>query len=159
MATTTTYTGLAADDYGRPDDRPPLVLLHGLTFDRTMWRAALDALGIIDPDRRAVTLDLPGHGDSPDAMSYTFEAVLGAVRSAIVGAALDAPVMVGHSGAAGTAAMYAARYPTRGLIMVAGSMMVGDFAAMLQSMRAALEGPGFADAWAQIWAGSSAWRN
>lgn len=150
MATTTSYADLAADDYGRSDGRPPLVLLHGLTFDRTMWRAALDELETMDPARRAVALDLPGHGDSPDATSYTIEAAVGAVRSAIVDAALDAPVVVGHSGSAGTVAMYAARYPTRGLIMVEGSMMVGDFAAMLQSMRDALEGSGFAEAWEQI---------
>jgi pimeloyl-ACP methyl ester carboxylesterase len=150
LARTTTYADLAADDSGRSDDRPPLVLLHGLTFDRTMWRPALHELEAIDPGRRALALDTPGHGDSPDATSYALEAVVGAVRSAIVDAGLDAPVMVGHSGASGTAAMYAARYPTRGVITVDESLMVGDFAAMLQSMRGALEGPDFGDAWARI---------
>src|SRR5690349_21764044 len=38
---TGTLAGLAADDYGHADDRAPLVLLHGLTFDRCMWRPAL----------------------------------------------------------------------------------------------------------------------
>jgi pimeloyl-ACP methyl ester carboxylesterase len=146
----TTYADLAADDYGRSDDRPPLVLLHGLTFDRTMWRPALLELEAIDPGRRALALDTPGHGDSPDTRSYALEAVVGALRSAIVDAGLDAPIMVGHSGASGTAGMYAARYPTRGVVTVEGSLMVGDFAAMLQSMRGALEGPDFGDAWAQI---------
>jgi pimeloyl-ACP methyl ester carboxylesterase len=46
------YAGLAADDLGRSDDRPPLVLLHGLTFDRRMWRSALAELEAIDPGRR-----------------------------------------------------------------------------------------------------------
>ena len=58
--------------------------------------------------------------------------------------------MVGHSAAAGTAAMYASRYPTSGVVAVDGSFMVGDFAALVQSVRGALEGPGFADAWARI---------
>jgi pimeloyl-ACP methyl ester carboxylesterase len=146
----TTYADLAADSYGRPDDRPPIVLLHGLTFDRRMWRPALDELETIDPDRRAIALDTPGHGESPDATSYSVDAVVEAVRSAVVDAGLDAPVIVGHSGAAGTAGLYAARYPTRGVVSVEGSLMVAEFAAMLQSMRAALTGPGFTDVWARI---------
>ena len=64
--------------------------------------------------------------------------------------------MVGHSAAAGTAAMYASRYPTSGLVTVDGSFLVGDFAALVQSMRGALEGPGFADVWARITVGFSA---
>ena len=44
--------GLAADDYGSSDDRPPLVLLHGMTFDRTMWRDIIPELQRIDPGRR-----------------------------------------------------------------------------------------------------------
>jgi pimeloyl-ACP methyl ester carboxylesterase len=54
---------LAADnDYGA---RPPLVLLHGLTFDRSLWRPSLAELRRIDPGRRVLALDLPGHGASP----------------------------------------------------------------------------------------------
>jgi pimeloyl-ACP methyl ester carboxylesterase len=33
--------GMAADLYGSADERPPLVLLHGLTFDRRIWRPVL----------------------------------------------------------------------------------------------------------------------
>jgi pimeloyl-ACP methyl ester carboxylesterase len=55
---------LAADDdyYGA---RPPLVLLHGLTFGRSLGRPSLAELRRIDPRRRILTLDLPGHGTSP----------------------------------------------------------------------------------------------
>ena len=56
--------GLAVDTYGIDDGRPPLVLLHGLTYDRTMWRPALDELRRRDADRRVVSIDLPGHGGS-----------------------------------------------------------------------------------------------
>ncbi len=150
LPSTKRYAGLTADEYGTGGDQPTIVLLHGISFDRTMWRPAMDELRAIDPDRRVLAFDLPGHGDSPDATSYSFEAVLDAVRSAIVEAGLDAPVMVGHSAAVGTAAMYAARYPTSGVVAVDGSFMVGEFAALLQSMRGALAGPGFADAWARI---------
>ena len=37
------YGGLAADERGSDDGRSPLVLLHGLTFDRSMWRPAANA--------------------------------------------------------------------------------------------------------------------
>ena len=58
--------GLAADDYGTDDGRTPLVLLHGMTFDRTIWRPLVDRLQQTDPGRRMLVLDLPGHGDSPE---------------------------------------------------------------------------------------------
>ena len=51
----------ADDDYGA---RPPLVLLHGLTFDR-LRRPSPAELRRIDPGRRVLALDLPGHGTSP----------------------------------------------------------------------------------------------
>ena len=51
-----TYAGLAADESGMPDGRPPIVLLHGLTFDRTMWRPALAEL---EDDRSWTTCDHP----------------------------------------------------------------------------------------------------
>ena len=63
------YAGLAADEYGTAGDTPPIVLLHGISFDRTMWRPALVDLRAIDPDRRALAFALPGHGDLPDATS------------------------------------------------------------------------------------------
>jgi pimeloyl-ACP methyl ester carboxylesterase len=142
--------GLAADDTGRSDDRPPLVLLHGLTFDRTMWRPALAELESIDPGRRAVALDLPGHGESPKAASYSMASVVERVHAAIVDAGLDAPVVVGHSGSAGIASVYAAMHPTRGVISVEGTMDVGAFAGMAKSLEPVLRGPGFDNVWARI---------
>ncbi|HEX7196140.1 MAG TPA: alpha/beta fold hydrolase, partial [Candidatus Limnocylindria bacterium] len=72
----TRHGGLAADVYGHSDGRAPLVFLHGYTFDRTMWRSSMAELETLDPGRRAIALDLPGHGESPDALSYSFQAVL-----------------------------------------------------------------------------------
>lgn len=146
--TVTRHGGLAADDYGHTDGRAPLVLIHGYTFNRSMWRPAMSELERLDPGRRAIALDLPGHGDSPDAPSYSFSAVLAAVRAAVVDAGLEAPVIVGHSGGAGIAVMYAAAYPSRGVVTVDGSVMVAPFAQVLHDMRPALEGQGFEAAWA-----------
>jgi pimeloyl-ACP methyl ester carboxylesterase len=146
----TTYAGLAADDVGRSDDRPPLVLLHGLTFDRQMWRPSLVELETMDPGRRAISIDLPGHGDSPDSMSYTVEAVVERVHEAVGEAGLQAPVVVGHSAAAGTAFLYGVMHPSRGVVAVEGTLRVGAFAGMAQAMEPMLRGPGFREAWDRI---------
>ena len=145
-----TYAGLAADDVGRSDDRPPLVLLHGLTFDRRMWRTTLAELETIDPGRRAIAIDLPGHGDSPDAPSYTLEALVERVHAAVQAAGIETPVVVGHSAAASTAFLYAVAHPNRGVVGVEGTLRVGPFAAMARSLEPALRGPGFDEVFGRI---------
>ncbi len=67
---------------GRPDGRAPLVLLHGLTFDRVMWRPALDVLGQIDPRRQVLALELPGHGGSAAWPRHSMAAVIATVYAA-----------------------------------------------------------------------------
>jgi pimeloyl-ACP methyl ester carboxylesterase len=141
---------LAADDRGVSDDRPPFVLLHGLTFDRTMWRPALAELEAIDPGRRAITLDLPGHGDSPDASSYDVETTVERIRAAVVEAGLRDPILVGHSASSSVAALYSTQHQTRGIIEVEGGFLIAPFAAMLRSMEPVLRGAGFAAAWSRI---------
>ncbi len=148
------YAGLVADDLGRVDDRPPLVLLHGTTFDRQMWRPALIELETIDPGRRALALDLPGHGQSPDLPSYTIPALVERIHEAVTEACLKDPVVVGHSGAAGTATVYATQHSTRGVVSVEGTLRVGGFAAMVQSLEPVLRGTGFDEAWGRISAGA-----
>src|SRR5260370_16895609 len=66
----TLFADLAGELHGEPDHGTPLVLLHGLTFDRTMWRPALAELAELDPGRQVLTLDLPGHGGAPAWPSY-----------------------------------------------------------------------------------------
>jgi pimeloyl-ACP methyl ester carboxylesterase len=146
----TTYAGLAADDVGRSDERAPLVFLHGLTFDRTMWRPTLAELETLDPGRRAITLDLPGHGESPDASSYSLEVTVERVRAAIADAGLHDPILVGHSASSSVAAMYATQHPTSGIVLVEGTFLVAGFAEMLRSMEPVLRGPGFGAAWSRI---------
>ena len=149
-ASRSTYADLAADEVGQSDDRPPLVLLHGLTFDRQMWRPALRELETIDPGRRAIALDLPGHGDSPDAPSYMLDALVERVHAAVEAAGLEAPVLIGHSAAASTAFVYGATHPSGGVVAVEGTLRVGPFAAMAQSLESALRGPAFDAVFGQI---------
>jgi pimeloyl-ACP methyl ester carboxylesterase len=51
--------GLAFDQHG---SGPPLVLLHGVGHRRQAWNAVMDRL---TRHRTVITVDLPGHGDSP----------------------------------------------------------------------------------------------
>ena len=54
------FGNLAGDSYGTHDDRPPLLLLHGLTYDRRQWGPLLaepallgQRLGPPDPGPRS----------------------------------------------------------------------------------------------------------
>ncbi len=144
------YAGLAGDDEGETDQRPPLVLLHGLSFDRTLWAPARARLRRIDAGRRVLALDLPGHGESTGTWSYDGEAVGHAVHEAVLAAGLEAPVLVGHSYSGILATIYASRYPAGGVVNVDQPLQTGPFAGFLQSRADQLRGPGFAAFWAML---------
>jgi pimeloyl-ACP methyl ester carboxylesterase len=148
-----TLAEFAADDYGKSDARPPLVLLHGLTFDRSLWRPSLRELQRIDPGRRVLALDLPGHGESPRWPAYDVESVTHGVHRAVEEAQLHSPVVVGHSIAGVIATVYAAHYPTRGVINVDQPLQVEPFAGLVQSLADKLRGPAFPAVW-QMFAAS-----
>ena len=135
---------------GRPDDRPPLVLLHGLTFDHRMWLPARAALGARDPERQVLVLDLPGHGGSAALQPRSDpEDVAAAVATAVQDAGLDRPVIVGHSMAAIIATVYAVTYPSRGVVNV-DQPLDTSFIGLLQANREVTAGPGFAQLWPAI---------
>ncbi|HLX50461.1 MAG TPA: alpha/beta hydrolase [Streptosporangiaceae bacterium] len=48
--------------YSRAGSGPSLVLLHGLGHRRQAWDAVLE---LLTPHRDVITVDLPGHGESP----------------------------------------------------------------------------------------------
>jgi len=150
MRTARNLAGLAVDDAGDPDARPPLVLLHGLTFDRTMWQPALAELSHIDPGRRSLAFDLPGHGESRRWESYDLESVVHGVHRAVEEAGLDEPVIVGHSLAAIIASVYAAQFPSRGVVNVDQPLQTAAFAEFLQSIADQLRSPAFPAIWAQF---------
>ena len=142
--------GLRADSYGVDDQRPPLVLLHGLTFDRTMWRPTLDELHRLDDRRRILTLDLPGHGGSADVHPWGMLEAVRAVHPPWSQLDLRAPVLVGHSMSGAIATIYAALHPTSGIINVDCSLDVEPLAAMIRSVADQITGPGFAAVWDQL---------
>ena len=147
------FAGLAGELTGQDDERPALVLLHGLTYDRRLWGPALHELRHLDPSRRVLTLDLPGHGDSPRRDSYRMDDLVGVLDLALREAGLPAPVLVGHSISAVLATRYAARYRTGGVINVDQPLAVVPFAELLQSRQEVLRGPGYLALWEVMLAG------
>src|SRR5260370_730064 len=117
----TLFADLAGDLDGEPDHGTPLVLLHGLTFDRTMWRPALAELAELDPGRQVLTLDLPGHGAAPAWPSYDLESVARALYRGGREAGLHPP-RPGRppSPPRGARASAAARHATVAYVGVAG---------------------------------------
>jgi pimeloyl-ACP methyl ester carboxylesterase len=147
---TTRHGDLAATSCGHDDERRPLVLLHGLTFDRTSWQPVLDELDAVDPARRVIAVDLPGHGGSAPAACYDLEVVAAALHAAVEAAGIDHPVLVGHSISAVIASIYAALYPTAGVVAVDTTVRVGPFGQFVRSLEAELRGPDFPAVWAGV---------
>ncbi len=144
--------GLAADDHGQNDHRPALVLLHGMTFDRSIWRPIVAELERIDPGRRVLAIDLPGHGQSPAQPSYELGDVPDQLNRAVQQAGLVAPVVVGHSAGGLAATMYAARHPARGVINIDQPLDVAPFAEFVRSLAGRLRGPDFPAVWQMFYA-------
>jgi pimeloyl-ACP methyl ester carboxylesterase len=110
-----------------------------------MWDPVLETL----PDRqRAIAFDLPGHGGSPALHGRGLEPVVHAIHEAILDAGLEAPILVGHSIGGPLASIYAATYPTAGVVVVDAPIRLEPFAELLRSLRPQLEGEGFGRAWA-----------
>lgn len=143
--------GMAGDSYGTDDDRAPLVLLHGLTFSRRTWRPVLDELFRVDPDRRVLVLDLPGHGESPSQLPHTTPHIVQLVHDAVREAGLDAPVLVGHSIAGGFVTVYPTMFPSRGAVNV--DAVPSDLEPLVRTLKQAetlIRGAEFPAVWAEL---------
>src|SRR3954447_1279104 len=100
---------------GTDVEQAPLLFLPGLTFDRTMWRPALESLREVDPGRTTLALDMPGEGASLGSFRG-LEAAIEQLHVATASAGVEVPVIVGHSGSAIGAMLYAMQYPVRGIV-------------------------------------------
>jgi pimeloyl-ACP methyl ester carboxylesterase len=97
--------------YGRP-----VVLLHGLLFDRTMWWPVAADLG---DSCAAIAVDLPGHGDSAARRHYGLDQLTHDLAMLI--SRLDlrrAPILAAHAEATLIAEAFAGRYTTHAVISV-----------------------------------------
>jgi len=99
-------------------NKPPVVLLHGLTANGACWTPLAQAL---EGDYDVVMPDARGHGNSgaPDH-GYRYDNFAADVVSFIDALGLATPVVLGHSMGGMTAAVVACRDPKRlrGLILV-----------------------------------------
>jgi len=136
-------TGLAYDVDG---SGTPVVLVHGLTFDRRTWRPIVERL---DGSVMTVAIDMPAHGDSGGAPA-SLEDVTRQIDGLLESLDVQRPVVVGHSLAAGIAGIYASAHPTRGIVLVDQATEVLPFAQMLHQVAPMLRGPAFDQVWPNI---------
>ena len=141
MTATDAATKLAYDDEGAGT---PVVLLHGLTFDRRTWRPISERLD--SSCARSIAVDLPAHGESGGAPAPLDE-VTAQLHELLGSLAVDRPIVVGHSMSGGLAAFYATTYPTCGLVVIDNGPDIRPYAQLVQRLEPALRGSGFADAW------------
>lgn len=151
------YGALAAESFGE-GGQAPLILLHGLSFDRGQWGPLIAALAAAGSKRRIVAFDLPGHGDSPKQDSYHAADVAQLVHAAateaeLTGTGPDAPTVVGHSIGAALATTYAATYPARAVVNIDQPLKADGFARMLRSVEPVLRGPDYGSIWETLLAG------
>src|SRR5689334_6004059 len=143
-----TYAGLAATE--RPSTDPAaaaFVLLHGLTFDRSMWDPVLE---LLPPGHRAIAFDLPAHGGSPALAARGLAPVADALQAAVAEAGIETPVVVGHSIGGPIASIYAAAHSAAGVVSVEAPIRFEPFAGMLRAIAPQLAGPGFDAVWSEI---------
>jgi pimeloyl-ACP methyl ester carboxylesterase len=136
VSTPTAHVQLAHEDRGVGT---PVVLLHGMTFDRTTWAPIVAKLG---DDVRTIAIDLPGHGETRGYPCSLWDAAA-LVNETVNGLGIERPIVVGHSMSAAIAGIYAASFPTLGLVHVDQPFEIRPFARMVRSLWPALSGPNF----------------
>lgn len=112
-------------EYGDPGG-PPLVLLHGLTSDRSTWAGVAPELAAIG--YRVLALDQRGHGGSARTGTYSFEEMREDVSQFADALGLNRFILGGHSMGGTVAELFAERHPGRlaGLIVVDSPPPEGD---------------------------------
>jgi len=95
--------------YRTGGQKPPLVLIHGITDDGLCWSPVAEAL-VADYD--VILVDLRGHGKSeaPDG-GYDYKTIATEVDGLITGLGLEKPFVMGHSLGAMTSLTVASLFP------------------------------------------------
>jgi pimeloyl-ACP methyl ester carboxylesterase len=99
---------------------PPVLLLHGLGGDHTIWNALLP---LLSPEFRVIAPDLPGHGQSPTPVErVTFASLEASVLGLLDELGIGKAHVVGLSAGAFLALRFALDHPgrCRSLVSIAG---------------------------------------
>jgi pimeloyl-ACP methyl ester carboxylesterase len=83
--------------YDRTGTGPPLLLLHGLGHRRQGWAAVTS---LIDSEREVITVDLPGHGQSPPLEAdgrHPVQVIADQVAALLSQLGIDRPHVAGNS--------------------------------------------------------------
>jgi pimeloyl-ACP methyl ester carboxylesterase len=100
----------------------PVIFIHSFAGDTTHWATQLEHLR---KTRRAIALDLRGHGQSqpPANGDYSIAALTADLAAVIAALELERFVLVGHSMGGPVAIAYAAEHPAQvaGLVLVASA--------------------------------------
>lgn len=125
---------------------PALVLLHGISVDRTRWAPVVEQL---TDGFRCLSVDLPGHGASPDAGCDVLSAAV-AVQELLDALEVSPAAVVGHSLGASVALVHAALHGPRSAVAVdPAPLFLPHAAAGLAPFRERLLGDGFDAAFAE----------
>ncbi|MEU4183951.1 alpha/beta fold hydrolase, partial [Micrococcus luteus] len=87
------------------------------------------------------------HGESPRLASYGADTVTAEIRSAVVEAGFEQPIVVGHSLGGVLATAYAGHYPVRGVVNLDQPLLAGAFATYLREVEEQLRGPSYLKIW------------
>jgi pimeloyl-ACP methyl ester carboxylesterase len=129
-ASAATVDGLKIHSTSRGSGKATLVMVHGWTCDSSSWDGQVPALV---KKYRVITLDLPGHGQTPLPKDgkLSMDLFARAVEAVRAEAGADKIVLVGHSMGAPVIRQYARLYPghVAGLVAVDGPLDMRQFPA------------------------------
>lgn len=100
----------------------PILFIHGWAGDRRHWHHQVETLQL---ERRLISVDLLGHGDSdkPDG-EYSMARLAGGILAVLEAAAIQRAVIVGHSNGVLVARAFALEHPeyTAALVLLDGKL-------------------------------------
>jgi len=121
----TSHGAIAVDEVGR--GRTTVVFIHGNSSCRKIFRHQM--MGALLYRCRLIAFDLPGHGDSDDALvperTYSRPGLADAAIELLKALGIDKAILVGWSLGGHIAIDMAARYPGLGGLMISGTPPTG----------------------------------